>query len=1182
MGQADQGTITGVVQDPSGAVIGGASVTLTSVDTGQVLKTKADNGGVYVFSPVKIGSYDVAASSQGFQTTQTNVHLSLQQRLNVAITLKPGATSETVTVTDEAPLMQTQESSVGQVMSTETINSVPLSGRNWVFVAQLAAGADPANGSRGSGRGDFNANGQRAEQNNFILDGVDNNANVVDFYNGASFVAQPPPDGLAEFKVQTSNYSAEFGHSAGAVVNASLKSGTNQLHGSAWEYLRNTALDATDWNLTKPANYHENQFGGTLGGPIVRNKLFFFGDWQANRIKYGETSIMSVPTAKERVGDLSELLQPGLTGSAAPVQLYYQDPVAGPQPFANNNLYSIGGVTPNATALQILNLYPQPNANNGKLYNNYYATRPAVDNTFQWDTRLDWNITLKDTAYSRFSYWNQVGYRTPPLGSVLDGGGFGDDGTQKNLGENFMLSETHIFTPTLTNEFRFGYNFMHTGFRQPNAANANYASSLGVGGIPMGMLNGGLPYVSISGLSSFGTPTWAPTDEHENVYQIIDNLTKIVGNHALKTGFSAQSIRVFTLQPQFSRGTYTYNGVFTSNLNAPNTGSAVADFLLDSQYQAQLSNEAETRDARWYYGAYFQDDWRVTQKFTLNLGVRWDYFQPNKELSNMQGTFNATGPCSIDTNLADPTVGLGTCSGQYLLPKAMQGYMNNVLNQTGGAFQQVLAMQNINLAYTSNPALVTAQKTNFAPRIGISYSPNQKFVIRAGYGIFFGGLESQGYAPNLGINYPFQYSGNFPYGGCNSTACTSDGITLGNGFSSIVANGFNNQVFGLFMRGTDLKIKTPYTQNYNLSMERSIGKDIVATVSYVGNSSRHLPVNPDPNAPLALENPGNWAQYARPFPAFGPDGYTAYAGMSNYNSLQTKIEKRISHGLSLFATYTWSHALDDAPPPLSTTDSGYRQTNLIPIKQDYSNSGFDTRHRITFNAYYQLPFGEGRQFLNQHGLVNALLGGWATNATFSWQTGNPFTVGLPSSFPLVAGAGSNYEPYPANAVMVGNPFAVGGTFQSPNPGNQVACASSTRNRQHWFNPCAFTYPWNPNDPSYEPQHYIPTGPSDPYYTGQPIFITDMRDAIGYIGGRRNTLYGPGYQRVNMSVFKDFKVYRENALEFRADIFNLFNHPSLGQPSSTLDNNAGLITSPRGGQILTPDARFIQLALKYSF
>src|SRR5579871_1206608 len=454
LGQADQGTITGVVQDPSGAVIGKASVTLTNVDEGIVLKSQADNAGIFVFSPVKIGNYTVTASAAGFATTtQTNLHLSLQQRLNVPITLKPGATSETVTVTTDAPLMQTQESSVGQTIDTQTIATVPLAGRNWVYIAQLSAGTAVAAGSRGGGKGDFEANGQRAEENNFILDGVDNNANVVDFYNGASFVAQPPPDALAEFKVQTSSYSAEFGHSAGAVVNASLKSGSNNIHGSAWEYIRNTAFDVHDWNPNGKAPvpaYHENQFGATLGGPVLKNKFFLFADAQANRIAFNEQSTLSVPTAKMRLGDLSEMLDGTLTGGN-PIQLYYQTAGNKPQLITNNCLVTsssctaqVAGIPINATALKVLNDYPQPNANGVNAYNNYIANRPIIDNTFQWDARADWTIGGKDTTYSRYSYWNQVGYKTPPLGNILDGGGFGDDGKQKIYGANYMWSETHV------------------------------------------------------------------------------------------------------------------------------------------------------------------------------------------------------------------------------------------------------------------------------------------------------------------------------------------------------------------------------------------------------------------------------------------------------------------------------------------------------------------------------------------------------------------------------------------------------------------------------------------------------------------------------------------------------------------------------------------------------------------
>ncbi|HET7102759.1 MAG TPA: TonB-dependent receptor [Terracidiphilus sp.] len=1184
LAQADQGTITGVVQDPTGAVISKASVTLTSVDTGLVLKSTTDGSGVYVFSPVKIGNYSVTASAPGFATTtQTNLHLSLQQRLNVVVTLQPGATTQTVTVTTEAPLMQTQESSVGQVMDTKTIDSIPLNGRNWVFIAQLAAGSVPPEGSRGAGKGDFNANGQRAEQNNFILDGVDNNANVVDFYNGASFVAQPPPDALAEFKVQTGNYSAEFGHSAGAVINASLKSGTNNLHGSAWEYIRNTVFDTHDWNAGNlpVAPYHENQFGATLGLPLIRNKLFFFGDAQANRITFSETQTLSVPTALERQGDFSELLDSNLTGNS-PVQLYNQTSSAPPVAFANNCLVtsssctsSVAGVTLNPTAQAVLNLYPMPNTNGGKLYSNYVVGKPVIDNTFQWDARMDWNISSKDTTYSRFSYWNEMGHVEPPLGNVLDGGGFGDDGKQKDMGENFMISETHVFTQTMTNEARLGYNWIHTGFQHPNAENQDFADSVGFGGIPKAPLNGGLPSVSVSGIDHFGSPTWSTTDEHQNVYQILDNVTKIAGSHALKAGVSFQSIRFSTLQPQQSRGSYNYTGVYTSNLNASNTGYGVADFLLDMQNSAGLSNQVTNGDARWDNAAYFQDDWRVTQKLTLNLGVRWEHFQPYQDVGGYQASFNMTGPSSLDT-----TTGFGSGAAQYQIPEGGKSYAENIFQQTGNAFPNVLAMDNIALVYTPDPHIVKSQKTNFAPRVGVAWSPNGNTVVRAGFGIFYGGLESTGYWPNLGENYPFQYAANFPSNSCGTYSCPTDGITIANGFSTIIANGFATNVTNLTMRGSDPVAKTPYTEDYNLALERGLTSDIVATVSYVGNVSRHMQVFPDPNNPLALQNPSNSAQNSRPLPHFGGSSYTAYAGASNYNALQTKLEKRLSKGYSLLATYTWSHARDDAPTPLgSTGDSGFRQTNLIPINMDYSNSPFDTRHRLTLNVYYDLPFGAGRSMLNHTGVADYIIGGWSANATFVAQTGNPFSVS-PSG-----NSGPNNGG--RRAIKTKDPFATGGTFTAPDPSlvASVSCATKTRNRKNWYNPCSFKNPWSANDPTYELAHYIPTNATDAANTGatMPVYVTDLSDVVGYLGGRRNEVVGPGYERVNMSIFKNFKVYHEQTLTFRTDMFNLFNTPSLAQPSNAgISSTGGQITAPRSLQRYAPDSRFFQLSLRYAF
>lgn len=1174
--QVDQGTITGVVQDPSGAVIANANVTLTNNDLGQVLKAKSDGAGIYVFSPIKIGNYTISVSAAGFETTtQTNLRVNIQQRLNVVISLKPGAATETVTVTTEAPLMQTQESSVGQTVDTETINSVPLNGRNWVYIAQLSAGTAVADGSRGGGKGDFEANGQRAEENNFILDGVDNNANVVDFYNGASFVAQPPPDALAEFKVQTSDYSAEFGHSAGAVVNASIKSGTNSLHGSAWEYIRNTAFDVHDWNpngyLPVPG-YHENQFGATLGGPVIKNKIFLFGDAQANRIAYGKPGTYSVPSALERQGDFSELLSTSFTGNP-PVQLYSQSTAGAPVAYANNCLVTSSSCTSNvnvplnATALAVLNDYPQPNAGNGQIYNNYIIERPIIDNTFQWDIRADYTIGAKDSTYSRYSYWNQVGHNAPPLGNILDGGGFGDDGKQKNYGANFMWSETHVFTQTLTNEARFGFNYLHTGFQHPNAANLGFAQSVGFGGIPQAPLNGGLPAVNLNsnsapnGISSFGSPTWSTTDEHENVYQIIDNVTKIAGNHALKAGVSFQNIRFSTLQPQQSRGSYNYNGEFTSNLSSTgstvsNTGYGVADFLLDQMHDAGLSNEVTNGDQRADNAAYFQDDWRVNQKLTLNLGVRWEFFQPYQDVGGYQASFNPTGSLAFNTS-----TGTGSGKGQYLIPKETYAYALSIMNSSTYSpnYSQILAEDGITPVSVSDPHLLKAQHTNFAPRVGIAWAPDSKTAIRLGYGMFYGGLESLGYWPNLGENYPFQFTGSFiPSGSCTANSCPTDQITIGNGFSSIIAAGFASNVTNLTMRGEDPEPKTTYTQDYNLSLERSLSNDIVATASYVGNNSRHLQINVDANAPLALAAPGTNSQPFRPFPHSGGTASVVPNAMSDYNALQAKIEKRMSHGYNLLATYTWSHALDDANTPLgSSGDSGQQNYNLIPIKYDYSQSPFDTRQRFTFNGLYQLPFGKGKAYLNQSAILDELIGGWSANATFTAQTGNYFTIGT-------TGLNSPAGEENIRAVAVKSPFSTGGTSAVGG-----GCATSTKNHTNWYNPCSFTNPWDAGSGA----HALAPGQ----------YVTDTATALSYLGGRRTTVPGPGYERVNMSIFKDFKTFHEQSLDFRADIFNLFNTPALANPSNTgIGSTGGQITGVRTLQNNAPDSRFIQLSLRYAF
>ena len=1146
-GQLDQGAITGVVTDTTGAVVPKANVALKNLDTGLVLRDQTDNNGVFTFSPIKIGNYSVTVTAHGFQTTtQENLHLDLQQRLSVNVALQPGSVSQTVTVTTAPPLMQTQEGSVGQVMSAQTIDHVPLNGRNWVYIAQLANGTDPPEGSRGQGKGDFNADGQRAEQNDFILDGVDNNTNVVDFVNGASYVVQPPPDALAEFKVQTSDYSAEFGHSAGAVVNASIKSGTNELHGDLWEYFRNNDLDARNFNALTVPSYHENQFGATLGFPIMKNRLFFFGDVQANRIVFGNTQTETVPTALMRDGNFSELLNTSLTGDAQPVQLY-QPNSGGTTPLACNgqaNVFCANQI--DTVAQNILKLYPTPNANGGKTYNNYIVNTNDLDNTWQWDARMDWNVSSKDQTFARFSYYHEPGYDPPPLGNILDGGGFGNDGNILNLGENFVGSETHVFSPSLSNEFRFGYNYLHDGYLQPNA-NTDIAPTLGLGGIPYGAgfpENGGLPNVAISGLSSFGSTTFFVTDEHENVFQILDNVTKIEGNHSLKFGVDFQSIRFSTLQPPYPRGTYSFNGLYTSNLGASFTGYGVADFLADQNNYAQLSNEFINGDAHWYRAAYAEDDWRVNDKLTLNLGLRYDFYQPYKDVGGYQASYYVTG-----------ATGPGFGKAVYQIPDQQKSY------PLSAAFTSLLTKDNITLQYDSNPALANAQHLNFGPRFGASYAVDPKTVVRTGFGIFYGGLESTGYYPNLGENYPFQFTDTFNAPNCTAASCPSisatayGGVSLENGFSIPLAQGLSNYISTPALRGTDHDIKTPYTMDWNLSVERELTNNIAATVSYVGDTSRHLAVFPDPNNADALVNSADSSQPYRPFPDFGGTAYTNYAGMSDYNALQAKLQKRMSNGLNFLASYTWAHSLDDAPTPLgSTGDGGYRNSNLIPIKDDYSNSAWDTRQRFTFNAYYDLPFGKGRTWMNQGGVANEVAGGWSANLTFFAQTGNPFTVYNNNS---TASGGS------ARAILIADPFKTGGTPNATNPG--VTCATKTHTLTNWYNPCSFANPL--------------AGTSIP----QGTLITSYSQVVQYLGGVRNSVFGPGYERINMSLFKNFPTWHEEYLQFRADIFNLLNTPAYGEPNVTnINSNGGQITSPRTFQNFTPDARFFQFAMKYQF
>lgn len=1159
----DQGAITGTVRDPSGAVIVGAQVTLTNTNTGLQLHAVTNGSGLYNFTPLPIGRYKISVSAPGFQTvTQENITVNVQQRLGLPFTLKPGAVNQSVTVTSAPPLLQTEESSVGEVVQTQQINNTPLSGRNWVYMVQLAPGAAPAHGSRAQTTGDFDANGMRPEENDFVLDGVDNNAVTADYLSFTSFLVNPPPDALAEFKVSTADYSAQFGHSAGAVVNASIKSGTNQIHGDLWEYWRNSALNAKEFNALTIPTFRENLFGATLGMPFIKNKLFFFGDAQANRIMAQSAFTQSVPTALMRQGNFSELLNPALTAVGRAITLY--EPNSGGAQLmkcnGQQNVLCPGQIDP--VAKTILNMYPLPNSNHGAVYANDVLNLTQPQNTFQWDTRVDWNISAKDQAFGRFSYMNVLSNRQAPLGPILDGGScnacVSNDGSVVDYANNFVMSETHIFTPTLVNQFRFAYDFGHFDILQPNF-NTNVAATLGLQNMPFGAGftdNGGLPQVGIGGIAQFGTHGYRPELEFENEYQIFDDLTKTLGKHAIDVGIETQSIRSYMLEPSASHGSYNFGGTITSAPGIPNTGYGVADYLAGQMGSGSISPSAPTNHANWYIAAYAQDNWQITQRLTLNLGLRYDWFQLYKEMANRQANFYPTG-----------APGIATGSATLVYPAADQGKL-----PLSTAFLQNLAADNIKLAYSSNPSLSNGQTLNFAPRVGFDFKVDSKTVLRSGFGIFYQGQQAAGAALDLGSNYPFAFQDNFPEPTCKLNNCPNVGFTLEQGFAQPVAEGLAAFQKNPGLNGQDHNLKTTYAMDYNLNLERAITPNLVATMGYVGTAGRHIPYNWNPNSTTLLRRPGINLQSQLPFPAFGGVSFLDYGGISNYNSFQTKIEKRMSNGLNFMASYVWSHSLDDASEPLGG-DVGYRDPNMIPIRQDYSNSNWDVRHRVTFNGFYQLPFGVGRRFMTRPGLTDKLLGGWAANVAFQIETGQPFSVGVANMTPVSGGA--------KNAIMIRDPFAPGGTPDPSNP--SITCATKTRTLQHWYNPCAFRNPLSGDLLSPGP------GPDGSPFTpmqgySYPEYVTGTANAIAFLGGRSNQVYGPGFQRTDVSLFKNFSTFREQQLQFRADVFNILNTPPYGNPTTSNDSTNGgqIVGAERIVQEYTPGARFFQLSAKYMF
>ncbi|HET7748289.1 MAG TPA: TonB-dependent receptor, partial [Terriglobales bacterium] len=738
--QKDTGNIVGTVRDSSGAMVPRASVTITDVDRGTSFSTATNDSGEYVSSPLKIGRYRVKVEKQGFKTVVVGpVQLNVQERPSVNITLQVGQVQQEVTVTSLGPQLQTETSDLGQVVTGQRIETLPLNGRNYAQLAQLGAGVVPAEpGSREEKSFGFSSNGARALQNNFLLDGVDNNSNLGDLLNESTYVIQPSVDAIGEFKVQTNAYSAEFGRGNGAIMNAVIKSGTNQFHGDVYEFVRNEKFDATNaFDEFGKQPYKQNQFGATLGGPIIKNRTFFFVDYEGLRVRQATPILGVIPTPQMRAGDFS--------GDLTNLPAMAVDPVTGqptnqqavdcngnptffgeifnsrltqasnlnPDGFCGVPISSGGqlNVFPNGLidplGARLAAFYPAPNTNRSG--SNFLVDPRRQESRNNFDIRIDHKIAAKDDFFGRFSYENQPSFIPAPFNNVLDGGGF-FDGLEDNSYRSLALSETHLFSSNLVNEFRAGYNRINAHRFQLNFdKNVAGDPSFGINypGIPFAPLNGGLPQITFGdGSATIGSSTFLPSVEIQNSYVLTDNLTWVHGKHSLKFGTELRREQFTIFQPAASRGTLDFSSGFTDNPAAPSSGGAAfASFLLGITDGGQITSLHNVDYHRPVYAFFTQDDYRITPRLTLNLGLRYELFTTVKESHDQQATFDFA-------------------SQGLLVPKGQNLQLTPTLSQSIPIFR------------TGSRGLINPDLNNFAPRVGFSYQITDKLVLRSGYGIF--------------------------------------------------------------------------------------------------------------------------------------------------------------------------------------------------------------------------------------------------------------------------------------------------------------------------------------------------------------------------------------------------------------------------------------------------------------
>ena len=1160
--QRDLGTITGTITDPQGAGVPGARVVIVEDATRLSYTVVTNEVGEFVRPLLKPGTYTVTVEAQGFRKTeQKGILVTAGERIGVNLGLQVGDLTQTVEVQAVAPLLQTESSTQGANVNMTAVTQLPLGGqRTFTFLARLSPGVLVAEqGARDAQGGGFSANGVRSTgENNFLLNGVDNNVNVIDFINQTSFVIGPSVEAIGELHILTNGYNAEYGRAAGGGLDATLKSGTNGVHGVLFENLQNTNLDANRWEnnwqrLVRPP-VKQNQFGAALGGPIIKNKLFIFGDYQGTRIRtaggvvqnLGLGGLYTIPTPAMIGGDFSGILGASLgtdpqTGQSASYNQIF-DPTStkcltncGTSSATYTRLPFFGNKIPQSmldkAAVNIAKLYPAPNQPlklNDYPQQDLAVLTPGALTTDQGDGRVDYRINDKNSLFGSISWSNTSKSNGAPFQGVLDGAGFYGE-SEIDLGRNAQLGYTRIWTPNIITETRVGYSRLVTQRIQPNS-NIDAFKQVGIGGYdPTGPSNGGLPQFGMGRYSQIGANDWLPTKEYSNVWDFIQNVAITKGTHAMKFGAEYRPIRFPFFQVPYPHGEMNFSGnetALTSNLSdkgspgshggtfSGDTGDSFASFLLGSLNGGQISTTNFISSTRKAWAFYAQDDWKVTRRLTVQLGVRYELWTPIGEQFARQSNFN------YDKLTLD--IPKGPNQDAPLPPN-----FNTPYTFGGRTFPALFPSVKVSRGLVDQ-YLIPWDKFDIGPRLGIAWNIRQRTVIRMAYGVFYGGEEQQGGNPNRGESAPFNESPqlNRP-AGVNSfdpNPFFANGNWIGGITGGYPLAVFTTQpVSSLQFRSVSQDFRNPMVQKWSFSVQQELSEQMALELGYLGNHSSHQLLQPDFNA---FTNFGTTSSInsnnLRPVSELGSISGTASFGFGNYDALTAKLEKRLSHGLQFISSYTWGHALANSGTTLSGS-SGFGYRDNRNISSSYANAAWDIRHNFTTGANYEIPFGRGKTFGgNMNRVLDTIAGGWLVNGIFTFHTGQPFTVRSNGCQGVWA---SCY------------PDLISG--KDPN-----AAPSGGRRPGEWFDIGSF----------------LP-----------PASLTQ-----GNLGLQTN--YGPSTRVVDFSVAKNFRFTERWILQFRGEAFNIGNTPQFGLPNNNRqDPNFGRITSTQAGS-----ERHIQFALRLQF